>query len=49
MTRAMTKETGKFPQHKPKTLPMDTSIYLAIPGFGFSAGLQFRGFKTSLE
>jgi hypothetical protein len=28
---------------------MDTSIYLAIPGFGFSGGLQIRGFKTSSE
>ena len=41
--------------HQPKsiTLPckvkFHTSFYLAIPGFGFSGGLQIRGFKTSSD
>jgi hypothetical protein len=48
MTRAKTKETGKF--HTPaEKYNATSSIYLAIPGFGFSGGLQIRGFKTSSE
>ena len=48
MTRAKTKETGKF-QTPAEKYNAPTSIYLAIPGFGFSGGLQIRGFKTSSE